>query len=132
MKRKSKIIFLVLLLLFFTISLFTFFLYYGKNDTLSLVINDVNLLEIPDGAYVGSYNKGRFSYQVEVIVKDRKISDINILGKPKISLEEIPQKMIEKVLQKQSLKVDVVTGATASSKAILKAIENALSCEFRR
>jgi uncharacterized protein with FMN-binding domain len=34
--------------------------------------------------------------------------------------------IIPKVVEAQSLKVDVVSGATASSKAILKAVETAL------
>ncbi len=127
MKKKLKIVLLVLLPLLFVISLFVFFLYYGKSDALNLVINDVNLSKTPDGTYIGSYGKGRFNYKVEVTVKDNKIVDIKILGKPKSSLEGIPQKMIERVLQSQSFRVDVITGATASSKAVLKAIENALN-----
>lgn len=127
MKKRLKIVLLVLLPLLFLISLFVFFLYYGKSDALNLVINDVNLSKTLDGTYIGSYGKGRFNYKVEVTVKDNKIVDIKTLGKPKSPLEEIPQKIIERVLQSQSLRVDVITGATASSKVVLKAIENALN-----
>ena len=58
--------------------------------------------------------------------KQEKISNINILehknerGTP---AEIIPKKVVDA----QSLKVDVVSGATNSSKVILKAIENALT-----
>jgi uncharacterized protein with FMN-binding domain len=34
---------------------------------------------------------------------------------------------VPKIIEAQSLEVDVVSGATGSSKAILKAVENALS-----
>ena len=63
--------------------------------------------------------------KVSVTVKDNKITDITLLnhknerGKP---AEVIP----EKVLKAQSLQVDTISGATNSSKVILKAIENAL------
>ena len=36
------------------------------------------------------------------------------------------ESLIDKILDEQSLDVDIVTGATASSKAILKAVESAL------
>lgn len=126
MKRRLKISLIVLVSFSFIIILVFLFLYYGKSDTLNLIINDIDLSNISDGSYIGSYNKGRFSCKVEVIVKDKKIENIKILNKPVISIEEITQEIINRVLEKQSLKIDVVTGATASSKAILKAVENAL------
>lgn len=39
---------------------------------------------------------------------------------------EVNESIISRVVENQSLKVDVVTGATVTSKALLKAIENAL------
>ena len=59
-------------------------------------------------------------------MKNHKIEDIQLLnhrnGKGKAA-EVIP----EKVVLSQSLKVDTITGATVSSKVILKAIEVALT-----
>lgn len=124
-KRRNKILF-ILVPLAIIIGIFVIFLFYGKEETLKLVIADVDISKVPDGNYMGSYNKGRFSYKVEVIVKNNKIDSITILDKPSISLEYVPKKMIDRILEKQSLNVDVVTGATATSKAILKAIENAI------
>lgn len=39
---------------------------------------------------------------------------------------EVNESIISRVVENQSLKVDVVTGATITSKALLRAIENAL------
>jgi uncharacterized protein with FMN-binding domain len=66
------------------------------------------------------------SDKVEVTVKDNRIESVNILSKPSI-VQEFDNDIISRVLQQQSLKVDAVTGATASKKALLKAIENALN-----
>ena len=62
---------------------------------------------------------------VSVNVRNHGISKIELLehdhGRGKKT--EIPADLI---VQKQSLGLDVISGATASSKAILKAAENAL------
>jgi len=126
MKRKGKIALLVFIPVAIVIAIFSFFLLYGKEETLNLVITDIDFSKIPDGIYSGSYNKGRFSYRVEVDVRDGRILNINVINKPKVSLTDIPEKVINRVIEKQSLNIDTITGATVTSKAILKAIENAL------
>ncbi|AJH00799.1 FMN-binding protein [Clostridium beijerinckii] len=90
-----------------------------------LTINNVDLSKIPDGKYIGSYDVNLISAKVSVTVKNHKIENIDLLehktdrGKP---AEVIP----DMVVKAQSLQVDTVSGATNSSKTILKAIENAL------
>ncbi|AVK47796.1 FMN-binding protein [Clostridium sp. MF28] len=90
-----------------------------------LTINNVDLLKIPDGKYIGSYDVNLISAKVSVTVKNHKIENIDLLehktdrGKP---AEVIP----DMVVKAQSLQVDTISGATNSSKTILKAIENAL------
>lgn len=112
----------IILLIIFTIS----FLFYGKSETLNLTINNINLSFISDGIYIGQYVKGRFNYKVEVIIKNNSIESIKILNQ-KSSYLNTNEIIIKRVLEKQSLNVDVVSGATATSKGILKAIENALN-----
>ncbi|MBN7575871.1 MULTISPECIES: FMN-binding protein [Clostridium] len=90
-----------------------------------LTINKVDLSKIPDGKYIGSYDVNLISAKVSVTVKNHKIENIDLLehktdrGKP---AEVIP----DMVVKAQSLQVDNISGATNSSKTILKAIENAL------
>lgn len=125
--KRNKVLLFILVPIVIIIGVFAIFLFYGKEEALKLVITDVDISKVPDGNYIGSYSRGRFSYRVEVVVKNNKIDSITILDKPSISLEDTPKKIIDRILEKQSLNVDVVTGATATSKAILKAIENAIS-----
>jgi len=127
-KRGIKILLTILVIIGILTGAFIFFLYYGKSETLNLTINGIDLSKVTDGLYKGSYNKGRFSYKVEVTVKDSRIESIKIISEPSFfSAQELDNTIIGRVLQQQSLKVDAVTGATATSKALLKAIENALN-----
>lgn len=90
-----------------------------------LTINNVDLSKISDGKYIGTYDADLISAKVSVTVKDHKIEEVDLLehkngrGKP---AEVIP----DMVVKAQSLQVDAISGATNSSKTILKAIENAL------
>ena len=90
-----------------------------------LKIEDVDISGIADGVYKGSYETTLVKAQVEVTVKEHKITDIKLLkhdnGKGKAA-----ESITEDVVKSGSLQVDSVSGATHSSKVILKAIENAL------
>lgn len=95
------------------------------DDLMAMKIGDVDLTQVPDGTYTGSYQKFPVSATVAVTVKNHKIDDIKLLehkngqGAP---AESIPGE----VIKKGTLQVDIVSGATYSSKVILKAIQNAL------
>ena len=92
-------------------------------------INEVNLSQLNDGQYKGFYEFDGITTlkaKVQVLVTNNKIVDIKILEHNNLlggDAEKLPQKIIEK----QSLKVDTISGATFSSKVILKAVENALN-----
>jgi len=91
-----------------------------------VTISDVDLKQLRDGSYTGSYKTDLVSAEVKVTVNNHKIAEIELLehkhgkGAP---AEIIPDKVVEA----QTLDVDTVSGATYSSKVILKAIENALN-----
>ena len=78
-----------------------------------------------DGTYVGSYEIKSVKVSVQITVEDEIITDITILEHQN-GLGGKAESIIDQVIENQSLKVDTVSGATASSKTILKAIENAL------
>ena len=96
-----------------------------KKTFSNLKISDVDLSKISDGKYTGSCDALYVAAEVSVTIKDHKITDIILLnhkterGK---SAEVIPGN----VIKAQSLQVDTISGATNSSKVILKSIENAL------
>lgn len=96
-----------------------------KQTVKNMTFKKVNISDIADGTYVGECNVNIISAKVEVTVKSGKISSINLL-EHKNERGKTAEKVIDKVLNKQKVDVDAVSGATNSSKVIKKAIENAL------
>ncbi|NPV53446.1 MAG: FMN-binding protein [Firmicutes bacterium] len=93
----------------------------------NMPINEVDLSRVSDGTYEGDFSYGRFTYVVEVIVKDHRIENIKILKNRDTGHAKKAEGVIKRVIQAQSLKVDAITGATTTSKTLLKAVENALA-----
>lgn len=129
MSRGKKVfigLVVVILVLVVAFRLVTSKLESNLDELNSLTIADVDLNSIEDGTYEGSYGSFPVSAIVEVTVKNHEIIEIKLTdhsngqGQP---AEVLP----EKVVEAQSLEVDVVSGATYSSRVILKAIETALN-----
>ena len=95
------------------------------NMMTQMKIEDIDLSKISDGKYTGNFELFPVSAEVAVTIKAHQISKIDLIkhdnGKG-AAAEAIP----DAVVKAGSLQVDVVSGATFSSKVILKAIENAL------
>ena len=89
-----------------------------------------DLNQVRDGVYQGDYSTFPVSAQVEVTVIDHVITDIRLL-KHTNGQGESAETIIPEVLRTQSIKVDAITGATYSSKVILKAIELSLLSSLR-
>lgn len=133
MKKKSKFAKAIILVAVVVLGLSTVIavkalstLQEYKKTINEITIENVDLSKIADGTYNGQYDALMVAADVAVTVKDHKITDIRLVshkngkGQP---AEVIPQRVVEE----QSLEVDIVSGATSSSKVILKAIENALN-----
>ena len=69
--------------------------------------------------------------KVSVTVKNHKITAIKVLSNSDDAafFNRASAGVIKNILAKQSLKVDVVSGATYSSNGIIKAVKNALTGE---
>lgn len=96
-----------------------------KKQVEEIKIENVDLKDIKDGKYNGECDADVVASEVEVTVKDHKIEEIDII-KHKTDKGKKAEVIINQVIKKQSIKVDTISGATNSSKIILKAIENAL------
>jgi len=100
-----------------------FFVTNGLSEGVKVPINGIDLSNVPDGSYTGVYDFKRWSNTVVVHVKDHQIMDIN-LEKDMLGAEA--DEIIRRVIAAQDTRVDTISGATVTSKAYLKAIENAL------
>ena len=109
-----------------------FLMFYGMREIKTLVINEVDLSKVADGSYSGSYHKGRWTYDVEVAVKDHHIVSVKNTNAKMKAVKDWNDKAAAAIVSKQAIKVDVVSGATVNTKAFEKAIEVALSTPTRR
>jgi len=125
MKKGLKIFLIVIAILFVLIGLTLAAALPGLKEVTDLDIMAVDLTKIPDGSYTGSYDSYRWSTTVEVTILDHRITDIQSV-KIQDGQDSLTEDLKEKVLSEQTADVDAVSGATASSNAYLKAIENAL------
>ena len=126
---KKKIILIILSVVLAAIVLFGGRYIYRtlqyKDIISNIEVTNPSLVNIEDGTYVGSFDAILIKAKVEVIMVDHKIKDI-ILIKHENERGKKAESIIKNVVSEQSLNVDIVTGATNSSKVILKAIDNAL------
>ena len=89
-------------------------------------VSNIDLTSVVDGVYAGSYSSFPVAAEVKVTVKNHRITAIELVKHTNgqgAAAEAIPGK----VLEKQTLDVEAVSGATYSSKVIIKAIEMALT-----
>lgn len=89
-------------------------------------IQPIPLQAIPDGRYEGRFSYSNFEYAVEVLVENHQITDIRVLQNRTSDYAKKAEGVLEKVVNEQKTDVEAVTGATTTSKALLKAVENAL------
>lgn len=128
MSKKKKImmwILIVLVLIFLAGQVVMKKIESNLNALMAMELVDIELDKTEDGVYTGSYSALPVAAEVKVTLEEHRIVSIELIehkhgqGANAVILPEI-------VVQAQSLDVDLVAGATYSSKVILKAIEDAL------
>lgn len=95
------------------------------DETKSLTITTPHYDKLPDGTYRGAYDGGLVIAEVAVSIHARTIQSVELLRHDHGRGAEA-EKIVDAIVETQSLEVDVISGATVSSKAILRAAENAL------
>ncbi|MDF3001396.1 MAG: hypothetical protein K0Q48_1515 [Bacillota bacterium] len=102
---------------------------YYKKAVEELTIESIDLNSVKDGTYMGSYDARLVAATVKVTVEGGKIMDIKLM-KHKNERGKAGEAVVDEILKQQSLDVDAVSGATNSSRIIMKAVENALEKGF--
>jgi uncharacterized protein with FMN-binding domain len=130
---KSKIILsiLIVLVILIAVSLAAYlFIIKPQQKSLEKVrAMDIQAIEgtmVEDGTYRGDFEYSNTGVSVLVTVAHHQITQIEILkgGINEYGLRA--ESIVDSVVQANSTDVDVITGSTTTSKALLKAIENAL------
>lgn len=70
---------------------------------------------------------GGFTYEVTAIVQDHMITDLKVTKNRNSAYARFAEGVIHRIIKNQNANVDVITGATTTSKALMKAAENALT-----
>lgn len=99
-------------------------------EAASLALNAVDFSRLKDGEYHGAYAGGMYQWRAnecDVTVAGGRVTRVELVSSsdPGAANGDY-QQMMERVVEDQSLQVDVVSGATLTSKAYLQCVENAL------
>ena len=125
MERSQKII-IFTICVFFTLMTLLFILMNNivkqAND---LLIKTPDLTDISNGDYIGEYSVAPVRVKVSVTIADHEITGIKILEHDN-GLGSAAESIVNDIVAAQSLETDAISGATVSSRCILKAVENAI------
>lgn len=100
----------------------------GLGEAVAVPVGHVRPAGMADGIYSGSYDFKRWSTSVDVHIKSGRIEAVDIVGDVRAAaVTDCAGEMIGRVIEAQDTAVDTVSGATATCKAYLKAIEDALN-----
>ena len=88
-------------------------------------ILEPDLGQIQDGTYIGEYSSPPVSARVQVEINQGKIENITILEHDH-GQGEGAESIVDRIVAEQRIDVDSISGATYSSRVILKAVQNAL------
>lgn len=97
------------------------------SDLENIEIQEVDLSQIADGTYEGEHDIGYIYARAAVTVKNHEITDVKLLEHNHERGIRAEENLPGKIVAEQTIKTDAISGATNSSKVIMKACENALS-----
>ncbi|NQT64327.1 MAG: FMN-binding protein [Candidatus Marinimicrobia bacterium] len=100
--------------------------YYDLESYRNMEIGNPDLTQVPDGIHRGSVSYSGFEYSVAVKVHESMIVGVGIVQNRDSEYARFAEGIIPRVIAKQSPDVDGITGATTTSKCLMKAIEIAL------
>ena len=100
------------------------------NEARNVPIAAINFSTLRDGTYTGEYEGGMYKWRVnkvKVTVDSGKVTGIELLDSSDPGEKNTDSRQLyDRIIEAQSLQVDVISGATLTSKAYLKGVEIAL------
>jgi uncharacterized protein with FMN-binding domain len=104
-----------------------YLMFNGMSAVKRLVVRDVDLSKVADGTYTGAYHRGRWTYDIEVVVRNHRIQSIKNTNTKMDAVGDFNAQAEAEIVRQQRVAIDVVSGATLNTKAFSKAVENALA-----
>jgi uncharacterized protein with FMN-binding domain len=100
----------------------------GLNEIKKYKIPEIDLSSIADGEYQGSCSISRWTNALRVTVKDHKIVRVDVVKKMMSNApDDFVAEVFKRIIEKQSLDIDAVSGATATTKGFQIAVADALN-----
>lgn len=128
-KKRIMILAITVIVALFLVALFFLVILPERSykEIRQMAIHNVDLSSLEDGGYQGEYTYGNYTYEATVQIKDHRIEEILVSHGNESEYAKAAEGVLDRVITEQKIDVDVVSGATTTSKALLKAVENALS-----
>ncbi len=124
MKRRVQVVLIVLGAIVVVIAIALIAALNGMSYVRGMTVAPVDLSRVTDGTHHGEFSRGRFHYAVDVSVADHQIQSVT---ETDTSANDITRKIAQQIVAQQALPADAVSGASLTTKAFSKAVENALS-----
>lgn len=110
----------------------------GLAEVAHLTFSDIDFGRLRNGTYIGNYNGVKDSIRdtsVKVIISSGKVVEIHAIGggladgkqADELSNGKSLDDLFNSVMERETLRVDAISGATLTSKSYLKAVEDALN-----
>lgn len=122
---RRKWIIIISMICFVLALSFSLLSYLSLSYYRNIPIEDTKLSGLADGNYEGEANIAGYSYKVLVKLSGNKISDIKIIQNRKSPYARFAEGIIPRIIEKQNANVQAISGATTTSKALMKAVEKA-------
>ncbi len=103
----------------------------------TIPVSEPNLNSVMDGVYRGTYTLelpsgyfiGNRTAVVDVVISNHRYQKIEIINEMKVVSKTNFRPLLDSIIREQKLNVDAVSGASFTRKAVIKAIEKALTKE---
>lgn len=99
------------------------------NHMHSLEIESIDFKRLNDGEYYGYYEGGVYGWRENTVMVDidsGKLVGIKVVDASEKYAKDLLMNLFGRIIDAQSLDVDTVSGATLTSKGLLKSIQHAL------
>lgn len=95
------------------------------NRLRNMKIQNPDIKNYADGIYKGEFIGGGGTFSADVEINNHKIKNIQINATRDSKYVRFAEPVIQRIIKAQDVNVDAITGATTTSKCIMKSVENA-------
>ncbi|MCL2696707.1 MAG: FMN-binding protein [Oscillospiraceae bacterium] len=128
MKKRTKILLIIGGVFLVLVAVMFLAVTDGLREGMEIQLDGINLSGTADGIYTGTFEHKRWTNTVRVYVHNNEIIKIEVAGDAGgMEATSVSEEIFARVIAAQNTDVDAFSGATVTSNAYLKAIENALN-----